>query len=159
MKDYKQMSESVLQRVHEYEEQNESTHARVRSVGKVSAIVLPVLALAAVGIFALSGGFGGSGIETGSSDTVMIGAATQYLRIDSLLYVLVAVIFIQRNSMQGVGDAVTPLISSGIEMVGKIILAFTLVPALGYFGVILVEPIVWIVMIIPLILKVRTWKN
>ena len=70
MKDYKQMSESVLQRVHEYEEQNESTHARVRSVGKVSAIVLPVLALAAVGIFALSGGFGGSSIGTGSSDTV-----------------------------------------------------------------------------------------
>ena len=70
MKDYKQMSESVLQRVHEYEEQNESTHARVRSVGKVSAIVLPVLALAAVGIFALSGGFGGSGIGSGSSDTV-----------------------------------------------------------------------------------------
>ena len=70
MKDYKQMSESVLQRVHEYEEQNESTHARVRSVGKVSAIVLPVLALAAVGIFALSGGFGGNGIGTGSSDTV-----------------------------------------------------------------------------------------
>lgn len=70
MKDYKQMSESVLQRVHEYEEQNESNHARVRSVGKVSAIVLPVLALAAVGIFALSGGFGGSSIGTGSSDTV-----------------------------------------------------------------------------------------
>ena len=70
MKDYKQMSESVLQRVHEYEEQNESTHARVRSVGKVSAIVLPVLALTAVGIFALSGGFGGSSIGTSSSDTV-----------------------------------------------------------------------------------------
>jgi len=96
---------------------------------------------------------------TGSSDLVMIHAATQYLRIDSLLYVLVAVIFVQRNSMQGIGDTVTPLISSGIEMAGKIILAFTLVPALGYFGVILVEPIVWIVMIIPLILKVRTWER
>lgn len=70
MKDYKEMSESVLKRVHEYEEQNESTHARVRSVGKISAIVLPVLALAAVGIFALSGGFGGNSIGTGSSDTV-----------------------------------------------------------------------------------------
>ena len=96
---------------------------------------------------------------TGSSDLVMIHAATQYLRIDSILYVLVAVIFVQRNSMQGIGDTVTPLISSGIEMAGKIILAFTLVPALGYFGVILVEPIVWIVMIIPLILKVRTWER
>jgi len=96
---------------------------------------------------------------TGSSDQIMIRAATQYLRIDSILYVLVAIIFVQRNSMQGIGDTVTPLISSGIEMAGKIILAFTLVPALGYFGVILVEPIVWIVMIIPLILKVRKWEK
>ena len=96
---------------------------------------------------------------TGSSDTVMISAAVRYLRIDTLLYVLVAIIFIQRNSMQGIGDTVTPLISSSIEMVGKIILAYTLVPALGYDGVILTEPIVWILMVIPLILKVRTWKK
>lgn len=99
------------------------------------------------------------GLITGSSDKVMIDAATQYLKIDSILYVLVAVIFVQRNSMQGIGDTVTPLISSGIEMTGKIILAYTLVPAMGYFGVILVEPIVWILMIIPLIMKVRTWER
>ncbi len=96
---------------------------------------------------------------TSSSDAVMIHAADQYLRIDSILYVLVAIIFVQRHSMQGVGDTVTPLVSSGIEMIGKIILAYTLVPALGYFGVILVEPIVWIFMIIPLIWKVRKWEK
>jgi len=94
---------------------------------------------------------------TGSHDAVMINAADQYLRIDSVLYVLVAVIFVQRNSLQGVGDKITPLISSGIEMVGKVVLTYTLVPKMGYFGVILVEPIVWIVMIIPLIMKVRKW--
>ncbi len=92
---------------------------------------------------------------TGSSDPVMIEAAVKYLRIDSLLYVLVAVIFVQRNSLQGVGDRITPLISSGIEMVGKIILTFTLVPVFGYDGVIWVEPIVWIVMILPLIRSMR----
>lgn len=96
---------------------------------------------------------------TGSSDVVMIHAASQYLRIDSILYVLVAVIFVQRNSLQGIGDKVTPLISSGIEMAGKVILTYTLVPMMGYFGVILVEPIVWIVMIVPLIIKVRKWES
>ncbi len=96
---------------------------------------------------------------TGSSDIVMIDAANRYLRIDSILYVLVAIIFVQRNSLQGVGDTKTPLISSGIEMVGKIILTFTLVPAFGYNGVIFVEPIVWIVMIIPLIVKIRKWDK
>lgn len=95
---------------------------------------------------------------TGSDDTVMIEAASKYLRIDTILYVLVAVIFVLRNSLQGVGDKITPLISSGIEMAGKIILTFTLVPFLQYDGVILVEPIVWIVMIIPLIKKMRDWN-
>ena len=102
---------------------------------------------------------------TGSSDIVMIQAATKYLRIDCILYVLVAVIFVQRNSLQGIGDRITPLISSGIEMAGKIFLTYTLVPLLGYLGVILVEPIVWIIMIIPLIIKMRRilgrkeWQN
>lgn len=96
---------------------------------------------------------------TGSSDTVMIDAAALYLKIDTILYVLVAVIFVLRNSLQGIGDRVTPLISSGIEMAGKILLTFTLVPILGYMGVILVEPIVWIVMIIPLIVRIRRWKR
>lgn len=92
---------------------------------------------------------------TGSSDQVMIDAASKYLRIDCILYVLVAVIFVQRNSLQGLGEKRIPLISSGIEMVGKIILTYTLVPKMGYDGVILVEPIVWIVMIIPLIVKMK----
>ena len=92
---------------------------------------------------------------TGSHDMVMIQAATKYLQIDCILYVLVAIIFVQRNALQGMGDRVVPLISSGIEMLGKIILTYTLVPALGYMGVILVEPIVWIVMVIPLIIKMR----
>lgn len=96
---------------------------------------------------------------TGSSDAVMIRAAVDYLKIDSLLYVLVAVIFVIRNSLQGIGDRVTPLVSSGIEMAGKILLTATLVPATGYWGVILTEPIVWIVMIVPLIVRIRVWKK
>lgn len=93
---------------------------------------------------------------TGSEDKVMINAANNYLRTDTLLYFLVAIIFVQRTTLQGIGDRKTPLISSGIELTGKLILTLTIVPAMGYAGVILVEPIVWCVMIIPLILKVRS---
>lgn len=73
MKDYKEMSESVLKRVHEYEQSNESSHARVRTFGKASAIVLPVLAVAAVGTFALVHGFGRNDIST--ADNTSISAA------------------------------------------------------------------------------------
>ena len=56
--------------------------------------------------------------------------------------------------MQGLGDHVTPLVSSSLEMIGKIIIAFTLVPWLGYTGVILAEPLVWFIMVIPLLIQI-----
>lgn len=58
--------------------------------------------------------------------------------------------------MQGLGEQITPLVSSSLEMVGKIIIAFTLVPLLGYTGVIVAEPIVWFIMVIPLLVKIYT---
>lgn len=55
--------------------------------------------------------------------------------------------------MQGIGDKITPLVSSSLELVGKLLVVIFLVPPLGYMGVILAEPIVWVVMVIPLIIK------
>ena len=57
------------------------------------------------------------------------------------------------DAMQGLGDHITPLISSGLEMAGKIVIAATLVPWLGYMGVIICEPIVWFIMVIPLLIQ------
>lgn len=39
-------------------------------------------------------------------------------------------------------------------MIGKIIIAATLVPVMGYTGVIIAEPLVWFIMVIPLIVKI-----
>ena len=57
-------------------------------------------------------------------------------------------------ALRALGDTVTPLVSSSLEMVGKIVIAFTLVPLLGYTGVIVAEPIVWFIMMIPLLVKI-----
>ena len=57
-------------------------------------------------------------------------------------------------SMQGLGEYVIPLVSSSLEMIEKVIIAMTLVPLLGYTGVIVAEPIVWFIMVIPLIIKI-----
>ena len=59
-----------------------------------------------------------------------------------------------RNPMQGIGDRVTPLVSSTIELIGKVLVVILLVPKLGYMGVILAEPIVWVLMVIPLIVQI-----
>ena len=67
---------------------------------------------------------------------------------------MTAVICIVRNALQGLGERIVPLISSSLEMVGKIVIALTLVPLLGYTGVILAEPLVWLIMVVPLVIKI-----
>ena len=84
----------------------------------------------------------------------MILNATNYLKFDTLFYFVTAVISVLRNAMQGLGEMVIPLTSSALEMIGKVVIAVTLVPLLGYTGVIVAEPIVWVIMVIPLIVKI-----
>jgi len=87
---------------------------------------------------------------TGSSEEEIVRTATMYLRINASLYFLPAMICIFRNSMQGFGDTKTPLVSSFIELAGKVLIAWFLTPVIGYWGIIVSEPIVWTVMTIPL---------
>ena len=93
-------------------------------------------------------------LVTGTHNEVVITNATNYLKFDTIFYFVTAVICIVRNAMQGLGEQITPLVSSSLEMIGKIVIAFTLVPMLGYTGVIVAEPIVWFIMVIPLLIKI-----
>lgn len=80
-----------------------------------------------------------------------------YLRVNmSFLYVCL-VIVILRNSMQGFGDYTTPILSSTIELLGKLVFTFVFVRLFAYWGIIWTEPVIWILMVIPLIIK--TVKN
>lgn len=101
-------------------------------------------------------------LVTGSRKAEVIYNATLYLKVDTLFYYVTAVICIVRNAMQGLGERIVPLISSSLEMIGKIVIATTLVPGFGYYGVIAAEPIVWFIMVIPLLLKIirmPLWKR
>lgn len=91
---------------------------------------------------------------TASQEPEIIHNAVLYLKVNASFYFLPAIICILRNSMQGFGDSRTPLVSSLIELVGKVLIAYLLVPNLQYLGVVLSEPIVWAFMVIPLIISI-----
>lgn len=95
------------------------------------------------------------GFITASNDSEVIYNGSLYLKVDTLFYFVPALITILRNSMQGIGDHKTPILSSMIELIGKFIIATLLAPKIGYFGIILAEPIVWILMVIPLIVSIK----
>ena len=77
-----------------------------------------------------------------------------YLKISVVFFYVLGPLFIFRCSLQGMGEKSTPLITSGMELVVKILSVIFLVPRLGYTGVALTEPISWFVMTIVLFIGV-----
>ncbi len=92
---------------------------------------------------------------TATSNMHIIHLASQYMQIDTLLYFIPAVICILRNAMQGIGDSVTPVVSSSIELLCKVAVALWLTPYLGYMAIIFAEPIAWVLMVIPLLIQIK----
>ena len=90
---------------------------------------------------------------TGSVESEIIKYAVLYLRVDTAFYFVPTLIALIRNSLQGCGDATTPVISSFIEFAGKLLIALFLAPLIGYWGIIVAEPIVWVLMVIPLLIS------
>ena len=80
-----------------------------------------------------------------------------YLEYDMSFIILCVGIVVLRNSMQGFGDYKTPVFSSFIELMGKVVFTFTFVRFFGYWGIIWTEPVIWVLMVIPLI--IQTWRN
>lgn len=79
------------------------------------------------------------------SDSELIGLAKNYLYISIPFYYALSVLVVLRNVLQGMGRRILPLFISGTELFGKILAIRLLVPALGYLGVCLTEPIIWVV--------------
>jgi Na+-driven multidrug efflux pump len=90
---------------------------------------------------------------TATDNPSIVEPSVMYLKVSVWLFYVLGPLFVMRCTLQGMGRKIIPLISSFMEMVVKVLSAGWLVPALGYFGVALTEPISWIVMIIPLIVS------
>lgn len=95
---------------------------------------------------------------TATKVQMVIDTASLYLRVNTILYFVTAVICILRNAMQGIGDSITPVISSSLELLCKVLIAFLLTPYFGYWAIILSEPVSWVIMVIPLLVGIKKNK-
>lgn len=89
-------------------------------------------------------------VLSGSSDPVVIENGSRYILLNVPFSAVLGILLNLRNSLQGLGEKVLPLISSVIEFFGKILFVILLIPSLGYFGVIICEPVIWCLMCIQL---------
>ncbi len=87
----------------------------------------------------------------GTDEKFIIDLASKYMRVNTPFYFILAVLIVMRSSLQGLGRKTVPVASSIIEMLGKAVVAFAAAPMLGYFGVMISEPVVWFFMTILLV--------
>ena len=90
-------------------------------------------------------------ILSGSSEAIVINNGASYLRVNAPFYGVLGILLNLRYSLQGLGQKITPLVSSIIEFIGKILFVILIIPKTGYLGVILCEPIIWCFMTAQLI--------
>ena len=97
---------------------------------------------------------------SGSSDPEVLKNAMMYLRFHTFGFPILTILMGTRMFMQGVGSKIIPVVSSIIELIGKVLFTFLIIPRLGFFGVCLVEPTLWVICMLFLVINfVRISRN
>ena len=92
---------------------------------------------------------------SGSNNPIVLENGAMYLKINVPFFIVLSILLNLRNTIQGFGYKITPLISSLIEFFGKIVFTLFLVPTFKYLGVCFCEPIIWCLMASQLLFSYR----
>ncbi|WP_294775218.1 MATE family efflux transporter [uncultured Eubacterium sp.] len=80
----------------------------------------------------------------------MMFAANRYILATAQCYSLVAILFVLRNSLQGLGYTYANMIAGAGELVGRIAIAFIFTKIIGFSAVCYAAPAAWLLADIPL---------
>lgn len=100
---------------------------------------------------------------TGTSDAEIISNALMYMKINIVFFLVLSILLVLRSSLQGVGRKVVPVLGSGIELILKFGAVNIITNRLGYFGVCILEPIIWgicaIMVLVDFVVYQKTYKQ
>lgn len=83
---------------------------------------------------------------SGSSNPDILSNGAFYMKTNIPFNAVLALVLNLRSSMQSMGFKTLPVISSVIELIGKVIFTWMIIPLSGYAAVCLCEPIIWCAM-------------
>lgn len=97
--------------------------------------------------------FGGALIAlfVGSEEAQVISYGHLYLAVDGACYFLLALLFIFRFTLQGLGQTFIPTLAGLMELLMRAAAAFFLIDRLGYLGACLANPLAWLGACLPLL--------
>lgn len=85
----------------------------------------------------------------GDGEDQVVAMAHQYLVVNGLLYAVLSILFLLRNSVQGLGDTLTPTLAGFMELLARAIVGAILIQQIGWWGAVIAAPLAWIGALIP----------
>lgn len=129
---------------------------RIKKGMKQSYAAFVVMA-AAMTVFLLFAADNMVKLIAGTDNETVLRNGGLYLKIVAPNYAVLGILLATRYALQGLGKKLVPLVSSIIEMVGKVIFVAVFIPLYQYMAVIFCEPVIWVVMTVQLLFTF--WGN
>lgn len=85
--------------------------------------------------------------------------AMQYLTVASWFFLPLAMIFLYRNALQGLGEGLVPMLSGVVELACRFAVIAFVPKSAGFFGVCFADPAAWVGAAIPLFVTYLLWKR
>ena len=118
-------------------------YARIRrGIWSTTAAAMIYCALAFV--FNYSAGRGMATLFVSPSEVMILQDVQKYLVIQSVFYPMLAVIFIFRNGLQGMGYSNQAMLAGVSELIARALVSFGLVGSLGFTAVCYANPAAWL---------------
>ena len=91
------------------------------------------------------------GADAAGAEEVIVYGET-FLLVNGSTYVILALLLVYRNVLQGLGQSVIPTIAGAMELLMRAAAAIFLCTYLGFFGACLANPLAWIGAAVPVVL-------
>lgn len=126
-------------------------YSRIREGVRKCALIAGISGiLSAIAVVVFGGAL--TRLFVSGAQTEVIAQSRQYLNTVAAFFVVLAMLYVFRNTLQGIGSSFIPMLGGAIELVARIAVAFTLPGYIGYAGICLASPLAWVFATIPLIL-------
>ena len=120
----------------------------VKSVHKIFVLDLVVSVIMSITLYTIGEPL--VGLFSTEVNSEMMFAAKRYILATAQCYSLVAILFVLRNSLQGLGYTYANMIAGAGELVGRIAIAFIFTKIIGFSAVCYAAPAAWLLADIPL---------
>lgn len=120
----------------------------VKSIRKIFVLDLVVSVIMSITLYAIGEPL--VSLFSTEVNSEMMFAAKKYILATAQCYSLVAILFVLRNSLQGLGYTYANMIAGAGELVGRIAIAFIFTKIIGFSAVCYAAPAAWLLADIPL---------